>query len=116
MTDIYGSQDDVLLHNGLADADDPEDFQIKLARLETVWESLVPGFHRWFTKHRSEQFKTWLVLSARQNLGITGRFYTNGLELKHRLQKKRQCHINAGEVDNGMLPGVRKGCSWFGKV
>ena len=89
MTDIYGSQDDVLLHNGLADADDPEDFQIKLARLETVWESLVPGFHRWFTKHRSEQFKTCLVLSARQNLGITGRFYTNGLELKHRLQKKR---------------------------
>ena len=57
--------------------------------LETVWESLVPGFHRWFTKHRSEQFKNCLVLSARKNLGIAGRFYTNGLELKHRLQKKR---------------------------
>ena len=89
MTDIYGSHDDVLLQNSLVDADDSEDFQIKLASLETVWESLVPGFHRWFTKHRSEQFKTCLVLSARQNLGITGRFYTNGLELKHRLQKKR---------------------------
>ena len=89
MTDIYGSQDDVLLHNGLADADDPEDFQIKLARLETVWESLVPGFHRWFTKHRSEQFKTCLVLSARQNLAITSRIYTNSLELKHCLKKKR---------------------------
>ena len=89
MTDIYGSHDDILLQNGSADADDSEDFKIKLASLETVWESLVPGFHRWFTKHRSEQFKTCLVLSARQNLGITGRFYTNGLELKHRLQKKR---------------------------
>ena len=45
MTDIYGSHDDVLLQNSLADADDSEDFQIKLASLETVWESLVPGFH-----------------------------------------------------------------------
>lgn len=52
MADIYGSQHDVLWENGLADAEDPEDFQIKLASLETVWESLVPGFHLWFTKHR----------------------------------------------------------------
>ena len=36
MADIYGSQHDVLLENGLADAEDPEDFQIKLASLETV--------------------------------------------------------------------------------
>lgn len=48
----YGSQHDVLLENGLEDAEDPEDFQITLASLETVWESLVPGFHLWFTKHR----------------------------------------------------------------
>ena len=100
MTDIYGSHDDVLLQKGLADADDSEDFQIKFASWETVWESLVPGFHRWFTKHRSEQFKTCLVLSARQNLGITGRFYTNGLELKHRLQKKRLWDEIPKEVAN----------------
>ena len=28
-------------------------------------------------------------MSARKRLGIEGRFYTNGLELKHKLQKKR---------------------------
>ena len=28
-------------------------------------------------------------MSARQNLGIEGRFTTNGLELKHKLQKKK---------------------------
>ena len=28
-------------------------------------------------------------MEARKNLGIEGRFYTNGLELKHKLQKKR---------------------------
>jgi hypothetical protein len=33
-------------------------------------------------------FKDCLVLSARENLGINGRFYTNGLELKHKLQMK----------------------------
>lgn len=34
-------------------------------------------------------------MSARQSLGIEGRFYTNGLELKHKLQKKRlrECEI-----------------------
>ena len=49
----------------------------------------MPGFHGWFIKHRSEQFKTCLVLSARQNLAITSRIYTNSLELKHRLKTKR---------------------------
>ena len=29
-----------------------------------------------------------LILSARECQGISGRFTTNGLELKHRLQKK----------------------------
>ena len=66
MADIYGSQHDVLLENGLADAEDPEDFQIKLASLETVWESLAPGFHLWFTKHRyfyiyTKLFNTFVV-------------------------------------------------------
>jgi len=28
-------------------------------------------------------------MSSRRALGIEGRFYTNGLELKHKLQKKR---------------------------
>jgi len=89
MADIYGCQDQLLLENGLADADDPQDFDVKLASLKDVWERVAPGFHQWFAKHRSEQFKTCLVQSAREELGLDGRFYTNGLELKHKLQKKR---------------------------
>lgn len=47
------------------------------------------------SKTRSQQFKDSLIMSARQSLGIEGRFYTNGLELKHKLQKKRlrECEI-----------------------
>lgn len=89
MADIYGCQEQILLENGLADSEDPADYEAKLASLKDVWEGLVPGFHDWFDKHRSEQFKTCLINSARQQLGLSGRFYTNGLELKHKLQKKR---------------------------
>ena len=89
MSDIYGTQNDVLLQNGLVNALDGEDFDIKLESLKTVWKNRAPGFHDWFKKNRSENFKASLVLSSRESLGIEGRFYTNGLELKHKLQEKR---------------------------
>ena len=94
MADIYGSQDEILLQNGLADADDESDFEAKLESLKPLWSDLVPGFHHWFESNRSKQFKDCLILSARQILGIEGRFYTNGLELKHKLQKKRLSEEN----------------------
>ena len=74
MSDIYGTQNDVLLQSGLADALDEDDFDVKLESLKTVWEQRAPGFHEWFRKNRSEKFKTSLVLSSRQSLGIEGRF------------------------------------------
>ena len=89
MADIYGCQEQILLENGLADSEDPADYEAKLASLKDVWNGLVPGFYEWFDKHRSEQFKTCLIYSARQELGLSRRFYTNRLELKHKLQKKR---------------------------
>lgn len=89
MSDIYGTQDAVPLHNGLADAEDEYDFDTKLESLKPVWEEIAPGFDHWFKSNRSKLFKDCLVLSARENLGIEGRFYTNGLELKPKLQKKR---------------------------
>ena len=48
----------------------------------------MPGFHHWFKQWRSEMFIECLILSARERQGISGRFTTNGLELKQRLQKK----------------------------
>ena len=89
MADVYGTQDEVLIQNGLADAEDEFDFDAKLESLKTVWEEIAPDFHHWFQSNRSKLFKDCLLLSARENLSIEGSFYTNGLELKHKLQKKR---------------------------
>ena len=88
MADIYGSQNKVLLQNGLADAIDSVDFQAKLSRLEPVWNGIAPGFHRWFEKNCAVIFMEYLTLEAREKHGISTRFTTNLLESMHRLQKK----------------------------
>ncbi len=88
MADIYGTQHGFVEELGLADALDPDDFDVKLASLKVVWDGLLPNFHAWFVARRSKVFKTNLVISARTELNIKGRFYTNGLESGHRLQKK----------------------------
>eukprot|EP00794_Sanderia_malayensis_P013682 gene13682-biopygen10980 len=88
MADIYGTQHGCVAEQGLADAIDPEDFDAKLESLKPIWDGLLPNFHAWFMARRAKTFKANLVLSARSQLNIKGRFYTNGLESGHRLQKK----------------------------
>ena len=89
LSDIYGTQSDILLQNGLADAYDDDDFNTKLTSLEEIWNSISPGFHKWFVKNRSQMFLDCLTFTARRNLNIQERYYTNGLEIKHKLQKKK---------------------------
>ena len=93
MADIYGSQNEVLLQEGLADAIDKDDFKAKLVSFKPAWEVIAPGFHCWFQDNRSEIFIECLVLATKHS--ITQRFSTNALEAKHRLQKKT---LNEEEV------------------
>ena len=95
LADIYGTQSGIFLQSGLADADDAVDFDTKLESLKRVWEFKIPGFHPWFVKNKPNYFKTNLIMEARQYLRIDGRLYTNGLELKHKLQKK---HLKEADV------------------
>ena len=88
MSDIYGNQTGILVEMGLADASDPDDFKVKLESLQTIWDSLVPGFFKWFKSNRSEVFQSNLVLSSREQLNISGRYFSNNVESAHRLQKK----------------------------
>ena len=67
MSDIYGSRTGPVEQLGLADAEDPQDYEIKLKSLREVWEGLIPGFHAWFDSHRSDKFRDNLVLSARND-------------------------------------------------
>ena len=64
-------------------------WQMLLIRLKDAWDNIIPGFHYWFKRKRSSVSIECIILEARQDLGIEGRFYTNGLELKHKLQKKK---------------------------
>ena len=89
MADIYGFQNEILLQNGLADAENVDDFKARLDSLQFVWDNIVNGFYHWFKQWRSEMFIECLILSAiRECHGISRRFTTNGLELKQCLKKK----------------------------
>ena len=89
MADLYGCQLEYLEETGLADAEDEEDFEAKLQSFKEIWEEIAPGFCTWFQKFQGPVFKSCLVLHAQQELGIDGRYDNNGLELKHKQQKKK---------------------------
>ena len=88
MADICGTQNSLLLESALADAENEEDFIVKLACLQAVWDNISPGFHDQFKKRTSDIFIDCLILNSRGRHGISKLFTTNGLELKHWLQKK----------------------------
>ena len=68
-----------MLQSGLADADDEDDFNVKLSSVKDIWEDIAPGYWDWFVKNHKVLFIDCLVLSARDGLGREGRFYNNGL-------------------------------------
>ena len=77
MADTYGSKQDRMLQFGLVDADDEDDFNIKLVSLQDVWEELVPGCHLWFDRHRSQIVKETIAGKAKDRMGLGGNFYNN---------------------------------------
>eukprot|EP00112_Aurelia_sp_Birch-Aquarium-sp1_P002183 Seg1234.19 transcript_id=Seg1234.19/GoldUCD/mRNA.D3Y31 product="hypothetical protein" protein_id=Seg1234.19/GoldUCD/D3Y31 len=89
MSDIYGSKQGSLLQFGLADADDPEDFNTKLESLQDVWEAIVPGFHAWFKKRWVDIFQQNIIGSVKDRLCQDEKFFNNRLEIMHKLQKKK---------------------------
>ena len=107
MTDIYGAQIDTLECRGLADADD-EDLHVKLMSLQTVWDDIIPGFHQWFVKNRLDIFKRSLIMSSGEKLKIDGKCYSNGLELKHRLLKKKLSDISSSAAVRTASENLRK--------
>ena len=69
MSDIYGTQNDVLLQNGLADALDGEDFDVKLKSLKTVFGKI--GHQDFMTgSKRIGQKSLKLLLSCHQEKAL----------------------------------------------
>ena len=106
MADIYGTQNNILFQTGLADAINEHDFMAKSDSLGQIWDYLFPGFQRRFWMKRVPLFIEYAILSARENACIESQFYTNGLELKHRLPKKKLVESNIDktvDLKNNML-------------
>ena len=51
---------------GLYDARSEDDFHQKLSLLRDKWEKLVPGFHKWFQRFQSADFKQSMISSVRE--------------------------------------------------
>ena len=75
---------------------DVSDFNIKLKRLKSVWDSIVPGFHSWFVRKGAPIFQNQVVGEALDRLQLDTRFTTNGLEAMHKIQKKNTAEANSG--------------------
>jgi len=67
--------------------------------LKEIWNEGVPWFYNWFITYQAEKFTTCLVMSARKELGIEGRYYNNPLENRHKSQKKK-IEEEAGKTRN----------------
>jgi len=62
MADVYGTKEGFLQEQGLADAEDPYNFEAKLTSLKETWDEMAPSFHDWFKRFQEETFKSCLVL------------------------------------------------------
>ena len=103
VADIYVSQNEVLLQEGLVDIVVKDDFKTNLVSLKPPLR-----FHCWFEDNRSEIFIECLVFTAREK-----RFSTYTLEAKHRLQKKT---LNEEEVPREMFAVTEFLGKWFAFV
>ena len=72
------------------------DFGVKLERLKSVWDSIVPRFHSWFVRKRVPIFQNQVVGEALDRLQLDTRFTTNRLEVMHKIQNKNTAEANSG--------------------
>ena len=54
---LFGKRDGANYYAGLVDAESEEILDNDLKVLESRWECLAPGFHRWFVREKSSDFK-----------------------------------------------------------
>ena len=68
--DLFGRSEGDTYVSGLVDAESEAEFDEDQEELLTRWENLAPGFHAWFTKEQSHDFKKCMLSSVRRKVGI----------------------------------------------
>ena len=115
LADIFGLDDPEQRQLGLVDATNVSDFAAKLKSLEPRWnriemksrkafpgEVIVPQFHSWFVKEKSNIMKKNMIKSVRISARLgdpPSKFYTNASEsannvLKIKIERKPQSLTN----------------------
>ena len=59
--------------------------------LKERWESLFPGFYKWFLKNRKEKLEKSVIASACKGTKVSGFFYQNNIQSVHHIEKFSQC-------------------------
>ena len=70
LDDIFGKSDGSSHVCGLVDAESDAIFDQDVKRLQTQWEKLAPGFHAWFVRNQSPDFKKCMMAPIRRKAGI----------------------------------------------
>ena len=66
MRDIFGVQEGEVFSKGLVDAPSKETFDLQLQQLCERWDTLVPGFHKWFVDTQACTFCVYMIASIRE--------------------------------------------------
>ena len=78
--DIFGVQVGSQLQEGIIDADDEEEFRVRLAQLQEVWEtrSRVKSreFHLWFRRYKADVILRHVLKPVRQKAGFVDKHFT----------------------------------------
>lgn len=77
LDEIFGTRKGTVYVEGLIDSKSCEEFDIKLASLESVWGgrelgdvSCTPGFHSWFLQHKADVLKCSAIRPVREKAGL----------------------------------------------
>ena len=67
-----------------------DDFRIKLESLKSVWDNLLPDFHKWFSKNRAFFLEQSVIESAQTGTEVQRVYYNNSIESQHFREKMEQ--------------------------
>ena len=105
LADIFGQQVGTVLEEGIVDADNHDEFDVRVSSLESVWIRRIgekgKAFFDWFVKNKVQLLKTHLLKSVRIEAGLGNlprRYVTNRVECVNSLLK-REVNGKESKVD-----------------
>ena len=96
--DIFGAQVGSQLQERIIDADDEEEFRVRVAQLQEVWEtrSGVKGreFHLWFQRYKAHVFLRHVLKPVHKKAGFVEKhFTTNRVKCVNNMLSDKTGHI-----------------------